>query len=158
MRMILTFAQGRVVLPSACLDDLAQHRQKTWLSLENGGQLFARIAGETLTVERITVTKGRSRRTRFGFLPDRAAEQADIDAMFASGLHYVGDWHTHPEATPTPSMADEAKLRDIFDKSNHELEFMLLIIVGQADFPRGLFAAAVASGGTFPMATTGESG
>ncbi len=143
MSMILTFAQGRITLPSPCLDDLAQHRQKTWLSLENGGQLFARIEGEKLTVERITVTKGRSRRTRFGFLPDRTAEQADINAMFAAGLHYVGDWHTHPEPVPTPSGSDEAKLSDIFRKSSHELPFMLIVIVGQAEFPLGLYVGAV---------------
>jgi integrative and conjugative element protein (TIGR02256 family) len=141
--MNFTFAHSQVVLTSECLDDLARHRQGTWLSLENGGQLFARISGAKMTVERISVTRGRSRRTRFGFLPDRAAEQADIDAMFAAGLHYVGDWHTHPEPTPTPSGSDEAKLTDIFRRSTHHLSFMLLVIVGQAEFPSGLYVGAV---------------
>lgn len=149
--MEFTCAQLRVVLAPACLDELAQHRQKTWLSLENGGQLFARMNDERITVERISVTKGRSRRTRFGFLPDRVAEQADIDAMFAAGLHYVGDWHSHPEAAPTPSSSDEVKLTDIFRKSNHELQFMLLVIVGQAAFPRGLYVGAVEAGGVLRL-------
>jgi integrative and conjugative element protein (TIGR02256 family) len=141
--MKFAFAQVRVLFTPACLDELAQHRQETWLSLEDGGQLFARIEGDKMTVERVTVTKGRSRRTRFGFLPDRAAEQADIDAMFAAGLHYVGDWHTHPEAAPIPSSSDKVKLTDIFRKSSHELQIMLLVIVGQAKFPHGLYVGAV---------------
>ena len=117
--------------------------------MENGGQLFARIDGDKFTVARMTVTKGGSRRTRFAFLPDRAAEQADIDAMFAAGLHYVGDWHTHPESEPKPSPSDEEKLSDIFRKSTHRLQFMLLVIVGNAEFPRGLYVAAVNVDGVF---------
>jgi len=150
--MEFTFTDTRIEFARGCLDELAQHRQKTWWSLENGGQLFARIDGGKITVERTTVTKGLSRRTRFGFLPDRATEQADIDAMFAAGLHYLGDWHTHPEPTPQPSATDKEKLTDIFRRSTHRLQFMLLVIVGQAAFPRGLYVAAINADAVFPLA------
>jgi integrative and conjugative element protein (TIGR02256 family) len=130
------------VFTSSCLETLASHRQRSCLSRENGGQLFARITKRKISVEAASVTRGRSKRTRFGFWPDRKAEQEDIVSLFRSGLHYVGDWHTHPEPVPSPSPSDIEKIVDIFKSSNHELSTMLMVIVGQADFPQGLFVGA----------------
>lgn len=135
-----------------CLAALAQHRQRAPLSRENGGQLFARFEQDRIFVETATTTRGRSRRLRFGFWPDRDAERADIQALFKDGLHYVGDWHSHPESRPRPSQPDESKMREIFDQSKHELLSMLLVIVGQDEFPAGLFVGAVAAGGVTELA------
>jgi integrative and conjugative element protein (TIGR02256 family) len=63
--------------------------------------------------------------------------------LFEQGLHYVGDWHTHPEPIPHPSATDTAEILDIFRCSKHELAAMLLVIVGQSTFPKGLFVGAV---------------
>lgn len=126
-----------------CLAAFESNRQGKWLSREIGGQLFARFVGDVVRIEAATITKGRSRRNRFGFLPDRSAERADIKAMFDRGLHYVGDWHTHPEPIPSPSSEDKTKMLEIFRESTHELDSMLMVIVGQEALPDGLFVGAV---------------
>lgn len=126
-----------------CLAMFELNRQGKWLSREIGGQLFARFVGAVVRIEAATITKGRSRRSRFGFLPDRSAEKADIKAMFDRGLHYVGDWHTHPEPIPNPSSEDKTKMLEIFRESKHELDSMLMVIIGQEASPRGLFVGAV---------------
>jgi len=133
----------RFEFSDSCLEQLASRRQTSCVRREIGGQLFARVEGGTYRIEHATVTRGRSRRARFGFWPDRAAEKADILRLFEQDLHYVGDWHTHPEPTPHPSAIDSAEMLDIFRRSKHELAAMLLVIVGQSAFPKGLFVGAV---------------
>ena len=136
--------QGQAYLfSSTCVDALSNNRQRNFLGKEIGGQLFARFKEDKIVVEIATVTRGRSRRTKFGFWPDREAERQDIAHIFKEGLHYIGDWHTHPEKHPTPSCTDIHKALEIFNKSRHELNAMLMVIVGQARFPDGLFVGAV---------------
>lgn len=126
-----------------CLATFAAHRQRSQLSRETGGQLFGRFNADHILITHASETKGRSKRQRFGFWPDRNAEQADIQTLYARGLHYLGDWHTHPEQEPTPSPADTKKIVDIFRESHHELQVMFMVIVGLAEFPGGLFVGAV---------------
>lgn len=136
--------QGQTyIFSTSCLDVLWSKRQRTFLAKEIGGQLFARFEEGAIVVEVATVTSGRSRRARFGFLPDREAERRDIERLFKDGLHYVGDWHSHPEPCPSPSGTDLEKMRDIFNQSKHQLHAMLMVIVGQTKFPAGLFVGAV---------------
>ena len=123
------------------------NRQRSHFSREIGGQLFARFHDNLIRIEAVTITKGRSRRSRFGFWPDRSAEQADINYLFEQGLHYIGDWHTHPQKIPTPSGRDNSKMLEIFRLSAHELDSMLMVIVGLASFPKGLFVGCVQQDG-----------
>jgi integrative and conjugative element protein (TIGR02256 family) len=136
-----------------CLEVLSSQRQTGWRAKETGGQLFARFTPESLDVTVATITKGKSRRTRFGFYPDRTAERADVISLFSQGLHYLGDWHTHPQDLPTPSATDERELRDIFINSRHELPFMLLVVVGTAPLPAGIYIGAVTSTSVLPLAS-----
>lgn len=126
-----------------CVDVLSSNRQRSFLAKEIGGQLFARFEQDAVMVEMATVTSGRSRRTRFGFWPDREAERKDITLLFMKGLHYVGDWHSHPENIPSPSSTDLRKALEIFTQSQHELRTMLMVIVGRSPLPKGLFVGAV---------------
>lgn len=136
----------RVEFSSGCLDTLSKLRQISTRSAECGGQLFARVGRGSFFVQVATTTEGQSKSGRFWFRPDRMAERADILEMFKKGLHYVGDWHTHPEKLPTPSSADVTRMQSIFMESIHDLPMMLLVVVGQAVFPDGLFVGAVSHG------------
>jgi integrative and conjugative element protein (TIGR02256 family) len=72
------------------------------------------------------------RRTRTSYLPDRKEEQAEIAARHARGLQYIGDWHTHPEDAPFPSIIDINSISECFNKSLHALNGFVLVIVGKA--------------------------
>ena len=63
--------------------------------------------------------------------------------QFSSGLHYIGDWHTHPEDIPEPSGVDINKMQAIFRKSDHQLKGMLLVVVGRGTAPDGLWVGIV---------------
>lgn len=125
----------------ACVTTFERYRQCSSFRSETGGQLFAAFQDNGLSIVLATRVKGAS--SRFTFRPNRRAEQGEIEALFLRGLHYVGDWHTHPEIAPNPSVIDENKMMDIFAKSTHGLPFMLMVIVGLDVFPAGLSVSAV---------------
>lgn len=128
-----------IVFNRQVLTHFERNRQMTSSDPEAGGQLFARFDGDTAYVEEATGPRPTDLRTRFAFRPDRTAEQKEIHERFERGLHYVGDWHTHPTDFPWPSGEDVASIRAAVNRSKHELKGFLLIIVGNAPFPRGLF-------------------
>lgn len=78
------------------------------------------------------------RRSRYGRRPDRRAEQREIADRHARGLHFVGDWHTHPVDLPIPSGSDEVSVREAFVQSGHMLNGFLLIVTGRLPAPEGL--------------------
>ena len=132
-------ASGQViVLTDDVLTHLLLHRQLGRRDLEAGGQLFARIEDARIVVIEATGPRAGDRRTRTSYVPNRAAERAEIADRHAAGLHFVGDWHTHPDRVPQPSGLDLDSLAECFNKSAHQLNGFVLVIVGLAEPPSGL--------------------
>jgi integrative and conjugative element protein (TIGR02256 family) len=123
------------------LDHFSRHRQRSWFDREAGGQLFARIDGARILVLEATGPRRSDRRSRYSYAPNRRAEQAEILDRHAKGLHFVGDWHTHPERRPQPSHPDCTSIGECVRRSTHGLNGFVLAVVGQADPPDGLFVA-----------------
>jgi integrative and conjugative element protein (TIGR02256 family) len=131
-----------IVITDGVLAHLAASRQSRRSHAEAGGQLFARFDRARVVVEEATGPRATDRRTRTSYIPDRAAEQKEIVERHARGLHYVGDWHTHPDSVPEQSPKDLASMAECVTMSTHELNGFLLLIVGQADAPTGLHVSA----------------
>jgi integrative and conjugative element protein (TIGR02256 family) len=131
-----------LVLSRAVLRHFKNHQQKRAGTLEAGGQLFARLSTlPEVVIEQATGPRPSDIRTRTLYVPDCLAEQPEINYWHKNGLHYVGDWHTHPELIPNPSGDDTESIRESFVKSKHTLNGFLLIIVGTAPFPKGLYVS-----------------
>lgn len=129
----------RVLVRGAALLHVSLHRQTSCWRREAGGQLFARIHGDEWSVEQATGPRQSDFRSRFGFRPNRKAEQQEIVDRFTAGLHYVGDWHTHPESSPKPSSTDLSSMNDMVSASRHELPGFLMMIVGTRPGPSGFW-------------------
>jgi integrative and conjugative element protein (TIGR02256 family) len=127
-----------LVLSDPVVQHLHRHRQQRRYQREAGGQLFARFDGKRIVVEEATGPRRTDRRTRTSYVPDRRAEQAEILDRHARGLHYVGDWHTHPQRSPQPSRPDAESIAECVAKSVHQLNGFVLVIVGQLEPPAGL--------------------
>jgi integrative and conjugative element protein (TIGR02256 family) len=76
-------------------------------------------------------TGARKQRARFYRPPD------DVDGQLAriyeesAGLtHYLGEWHTHPRATPTPSPTDLSTLRSLAKSRSVATDTPFMIILG----------------------------
>ena len=128
-----------LILTKTTICHLERHRQLHPNSRESGGQLFARFEGKAIWIERATGPRGTDRRTRTTFTPNRRAERREIKQLFKVGLHYVGDWHTHPEPLPYPSQTDIYNFMKMFSKSRHKLASFVAVVLGTAPLPDGLF-------------------
>ena len=53
-----------------------------------------------------------------------------IQQQFKKGYHFIGEWHTHPISEPSPSSLDIRSVKDSFLKSKHELNYFVMVIVG----------------------------
>lgn len=119
----------------------AKYQQLHKGQTEAGGQLFGTITERTILIVEATGPRKLDRRSRYSYIPNRRAEQLEIDERFAAGLHFLGDWHTHPEPTPTPSGVDLRNMQECVRRSRRALSGFLLLIVGTAALPRGLHAS-----------------
>ena len=97
---------------------------------ESGGLLFAEFKLPEIIVKKISIPNKNDYRNRYEYKPDQTMQQKIINSYFKKGLHYIGEWHTHPEKIPTPSIIDIISMKDTFIRSRHELNYFLLIIVG----------------------------
>ena len=139
----LAFSAGSIsvrIYPDA-LAIFEAYRQHRFFHREAGGQLFARVRANDWDIVTATGPRARDRRGRFSFWPHRASEQQEIFEHHAKGLDYVGDWHTHPEDTPSPSPDDLTSIAEVVRQSTHHLPGFLLLIVGRRPFPEGLWAS-----------------
>lgn len=114
-------------------------------SKEAGGQLFGLLKGQNVLITEATPPSLKDRRNLFGFIPNRQREQEDIHNRYPNGLHFVGDWHTHPQGIPVPSNTDLASIRDCFEKSKHDLQYFVLAIIGTDPLPQGIYVSLVNS-------------
>jgi integrative and conjugative element protein (TIGR02256 family) len=138
---------GKIVFHLEVLEVFDKHKQTGFFRAETGGQLFASLKHGQIEIVRATESGESGKRGRNFFRPNRGDEQADIRAAFAEDVHFIGDWHTHPEKKPTPSGTDIVKATEIFDRSTHELNGFCLVIVGTAVFPDGLWCGIVSRAG-----------
>jgi integrative and conjugative element protein (TIGR02256 family) len=140
--VMLEYAVGetsqRLLIERSVLELFEKYQQKRWYQKEAGGQLFARLDGDRIVVSAATGPRKSDRRSRYSYVADRYAERREIREQYERGLHYLGDWHTHPEQFPQPSRLDVESIGECVLKSQHSLNAFVLIVVGTASFPGGL--------------------
>ena len=142
-----------IILENAVLEHFYRYQQRTTKHREAGGQIFACFKGNVIQVKRVTGPRFSDRRSRTSFVPNRRAERREIKKFFKSSLHYIGDWHTHPEPIPRPSCTDIKSFQEMFRESKHNLASFLMIIVGTLPAPEGLFIAICNSAESYELTT-----
>ena len=117
---------------------LSQKKQRRF-QFEKGGILFAHFEDGKTIVSLATGPYKKDFRHPFQYQVHKESAQKDIENKFKQGLHYIGEWHTHPQKIPKPSLQDLDTIKSCYNHSKHELDFMVLIIVGQGKVPEGLW-------------------
>ena len=123
------------------LATIERYRQTGSSAPEAGGMLLASIEPDLVKVVRATEPAPTDRRTRFAFFPSLSHQQRVIDRQFQSGLHFIGEWHTHPEPRPTPSSVDLRSMADCFRDSRHQLAALVMLILGTETSFDGLWVS-----------------
>lgn len=132
----LTFTDkhgGLLVIMPTPLKKMLAYRQLGWFSTEAAGVLIGERRGPHLVVHEISEPGPGDIRRRC-FVDRRGAHhQTVVDEAFISSsgiLQYLGEWHTHPEDSPSPSSMDlDTWQRHLI--SGHEK--MVLLIVGRKE-------------------------
>ena len=128
-------SEQRLIFTKEVTNHFFAHRQTHWWHREAGGQLFARFELPDIIVVEATGPRRSDHRTRYSYYPNRRAEQREIVERHRSGLHFIGDWHTHPVDVPTPSNDDVDSMVELVTRSKHALNAFVLVIIGGPTFP-----------------------
>lgn len=110
----------------------ASHVQHSEIDTESGGILLGRIRGQNLEITEATSPSVHDKRSRFFF--ERLSENHRLVAeerWHTSGgtVHYLGEWHTHPEEFPSPSSVDQHEWK-ILAGTRKDGRPLLTVIVG----------------------------
>jgi len=142
LRFRLPAELGILEITPEVLEHFNAHKQRRLLSREAGGQLFATFAeAPAMNILEATGPRPTDKRSPYNYEPDRIPERAEIKDRYARGLHFVGDWHTHRQERPSPSRTDEHNIRELVRFSSHDLAGFVLIIIGRAAFPEGMYVS-----------------
>lgn len=88
---------------------------------------------EDVVVDEVTVPMRGDRRTRTTFRRDARSHQKIIDARWDTSrgtCQYLGEWHSHPEAIPSPSGVDLTDWRRRIQSDRFDSESLFFLIVG----------------------------
>lgn len=101
---------------------------------ETGGMLLGYNADNGDTVATTIIGPGpRAKHRRFGFVPDPDYQQSLLEAHFyaTNGREtYLGDWHTHPGGSPSPSYIDKRTLARIASTESSGTRHPIMVILG----------------------------
>jgi integrative and conjugative element protein (TIGR02256 family) len=103
-------------------------------SKEAGGILLGRIQlnSNNYTIQEITTPMPLDRRSRHTFYRSKDHHNIAVERWRESGgkCLYLGLWHTHPEAVPTPSGTDYRDWKKALMQGSYEGNTLLFIIIG----------------------------
>ncbi|MHA7146475.1 Mov34/MPN/PAD-1 family protein [Arthrobacter sp. TmT3-37] len=110
------------------------HEAAEFAPLETGGVLLGWRSPGHICVTRIVGPGPGARHHKMSFDPDTKWQAEQIAQLYADSgrrLSYLGDWHTHPGATPNPSARDRQTLRTIARHPPARCPQPLMVIIGQ---------------------------
>lgn len=112
---------------------LGLYRQRTHNATEGGGVILGARRGPHYQVLAVTEPQKSDKRGLYFFVRNgrahlRLARQAWLESGRANG--YLGEWHSHAEAWPTPSRTDAAGWRKLAKRLGEPL---VHVIVGTQD-------------------------
>jgi integrative and conjugative element protein (TIGR02256 family) len=121
-----------VVIPIGAYKRILRYRQTS--GSETGGVIVGFVAPRNrLVLQRFMPPSNRNRASRSWLERDLTDAQAFVNAAYrdtGGKLNYVGEWHTHPEGSPSPSGSDISMLGDMLRNSQLELDFLIGVILG----------------------------
>jgi integrative and conjugative element protein (TIGR02256 family) len=122
-------SEQQILITTEVLEFFSAYRQQGAES-ESGGILFAEFDFPMIRIIEASPPQPSDKRWRTLFVPNRIFQRQLIKQRFKKGHHFVGEWHTHPQGKPSPSTLDLGSMTDSFLKSKHELNYFIMIIIG----------------------------
>jgi integrative and conjugative element protein (TIGR02256 family) len=124
-----------VKLSSEALSEMRAFRQTRANHTEAGGILLGRyiVGCRDVVIDEITIPMQGDKRMRLAFRRSPERHQEVIDSRWEASrgtCQYLGEWHTHPELSPTPSSTDLSDWRRRLRADQFAGDSLLFIIMG----------------------------
>ncbi|CEP94833.1 MULTISPECIES: Mov34/MPN/PAD-1 family protein [Clostridia] len=102
--------------------------------LESGGMLIGSflVNGNMIEINDITEPQKEDKSSRFGFYrSDKHNELLSFKWKESNYTKmYLGEWHTHPQQIPKPSLVDKSSWKKLLKSSITDSNLLIFIIVG----------------------------
>lgn len=127
----------QVKLEEVVLEQLLEWSEKSFPN-ETGGILYGYYANDCMsaTITGATSQPRGSRSGRTWFERSIGGLQRLLNNLWKSRVYYLGEWHLHPNGSPTPSGQDVEQLLQISKSKSYHCPEPILIILGGR--PKGL--------------------
>lgn len=118
------------------LSDRVMQRIQDFASLEYpyecGGVLVGRFRSSdgTPVIHDCSAPPADSKAHRTHFERGTEELQVYLNSQFSMGFQYVGEWHTHPSGSPTPSFVDRRTMFRIGCDHSYQMPRPILLIAG----------------------------
>lgn len=124
---------AKILVEADVIERLKPFRQFNISSPESGGILMGYRRGNHLHIAAISSPQPGDRQHRFGFYRQARSHQRIALRHWKEEhqtMDYLGEWHTHPEVSPTPSSIDTGEWRRLCESRTMAMVFLIL---GTAD-------------------------
>ncbi len=126
----------RVEFDDNSIEKLKKYQQKNG-ECESGGILVGEVypVENKVIVKDIIVSK-QAKRSFMGVNIDKKEMQKKLEEIRKKTdykYYYIGDWHTHPEISPTPSWIDKESYKKTLKTIVLQTNFVVFLIVGNDD-------------------------
>jgi integrative and conjugative element protein (TIGR02256 family) len=102
---------------------------------EAGGIILGRFIKDSknIVIDKITVPMKGDERNRYQFKRAEKRHQRIVDLLWKKSkgtCNYLGEWHTHPEDIPSPSLKDKNEWKKKLKQGDFSSRYLYFIIVG----------------------------
>lgn len=116
------------------IEKINKYRQLNGM-YEAGGILLGKVKIDysEYIIDDISEPCLQDKRYRYGFIRNKDKAQKIINAAFDKSngvIQYLGEWHTHPECNPTPSIVDRNLINNCSKEIENVSEIIFMIILG----------------------------
>lgn len=127
---------NRFKLGAAVVAQMMGYAQDEPYKVEAGGILLGRyiLNCKDVVVDRVTVPAPGDRMARFRFFRSAHFHQQKIDQAWRASkgtCNYLGEWHTHPQHNPEPSLTDLLEWLKKLWFDQFDSDFLHFVIVGE---------------------------
>ena len=100
---------------------------------ETGGILIGSYTegGNTASVTRVEGPPSDSKKGRNHFYRGTNGLQDLMEALWKSGEHYLGEWHSHPGGLPKPSPSDLKQMKAISEDHEARCPEPILVVISE---------------------------
>jgi integrative and conjugative element protein (TIGR02256 family) len=132
----------QVVLPQSCLDQMLE-LMKSFDKVETGGIIIGKYTNNNTIAEIIFICgpPPDSKHGRYSFERGIIGLKDMLASLWLDGYFYLGEWHTHPKASPSPSGTDLVQMIGISKAARYNCQEPILIILGGKPDKYNLFVA-----------------